>query len=149
MKRKNFHCTIFHWLQPLEDFLTLHVVSPLSPQNQLSWTKHTNTHKYTHTAGGARKPPLNYQPLITALNTSCFSVNDWIKALIKMHLTRKKAVLIHISLKSQLKQAVASVVWQDNINCFMSECHLNFYQEQRSGSEPIESNHDEEQHITR
>ena len=53
-------------------------------------THSLHTHTHPHTAQGARKQPLNYQPLSTPFNTSCFSGNDWIKALIKMHLTHKQ-----------------------------------------------------------
>lgn len=51
------------------------------------------THTHTHTAQGVKRQLLNYQPLLTALNTSGFSANDWIKALIKMHLTHNKLFL--------------------------------------------------------
>ena len=47
---------------------------------------------------------LNYQPLPTALNTSCFSVNDWIKAL-----NPQTALPIHILLESQLKHDGTSI----------------------------------------
>lgn len=83
------------WKVKVSLFSSLYIVTcVLQLLMQNSWhsiSKQNTTHtKRESTAQGANKQPLNYQPLSTPLNTSCFSVNDWIKALIKMHLTHKQ-----------------------------------------------------------